>query len=141
MEPLTSGAIAVAALILNKAFEKTGEKLGEAVSQQIGKLGQMVQRKALPKTAAIEQANQPIDFGQAVLEIEASAATDGELAQTVEALAKSVAADPKLAQEIRAYAAKFQQSPPATMHHYSNQVQEIKNQFQGNVFNAPVTFN
>jgi hypothetical protein len=32
MEPLTTGAIAVGALILNKAFEKTGDKLGEVVS-------------------------------------------------------------------------------------------------------------
>jgi hypothetical protein len=69
MEPLTSGAIAVAALILHKAFEKSGEKLGEAVSQQVGKLWQLVRQKPLSTTTAIEQAK-PVNFGQAVLEIE-----------------------------------------------------------------------
>ncbi|UBF23714.1 hypothetical protein K9N68_18265 [Kovacikia minuta CCNUW1] len=69
MEPLTPALIAVATLILTKAFEKTGEKLGEAVSSQAAQLMQLIQRKALPRTAAIEQAAQPVDVGQAVLEV------------------------------------------------------------------------
>lgn len=141
MEPLTSGAIAIATLILNKAFEKSGEKLGETVSQQIGKLGQLIQRRPLPKTQAIEQADQPVNFGQAVLEIETVAETDTELAQTMNELADLIKANAKLTQEIQAYISSFQQSPPATIHHYSTQAQEIKNQLQGNTFHAPVTFN
>ena len=35
---MTTGAIAVGTLILKKAFEKTGDKLGEAVSHQVGNL-------------------------------------------------------------------------------------------------------
>ncbi len=110
MEPLTSGAIAVAALMLNKAVEKSGEKLGEAVSQQIGKLGQLIWQKPLPKAAAIEQA-QPVDFGQAVLELEAVVATDAELAETISALTALVKAEPDLLQKLRSTAAAVQAEP------------------------------
>ncbi|HAA26707.1 MAG TPA: hypothetical protein DCE56_02280 [Cyanobacteria bacterium UBA8553] len=43
MEPLTTTAIASA--ILFKAFEKSGEKLGEAVSAKIGQLLNVIQEK------------------------------------------------------------------------------------------------
>lgn len=140
MEPLSSAAIAVATLILNKASEETGKELGKAISHQIGKLGQLVKGKA-PKTAAIEQADQPVDYGQAVLELESATKTNSELSQTVEELAAAVQADPKLAQLVPAYAEKLEQSQPTTIQNYGKLADEIKNLFQGNTFNAPVTFN
>lgn len=113
VEPImmTSGAIAVATLILNKAFEKTGEKLGEAVSQQISRLWQLIRRKPLPKTAAIEQADQPVDFGQAVLEVETVAATDSELTQTLNDLATIVKADPALLKKLQNTAEAIEAEP------------------------------
>lgn len=141
IETLTPAVIAVATLILKKAFEKTGEKLGEAVSNQATQLLQLIQRKPLPKTSAIDKADQPIDFGQAVLEVESVATTDAELATSVNQLAASVQADPQLAQLIAAYATKLQQTPPTTIQNYTKLADEIKNVFQGNTFNAPVTFN
>lgn len=38
MEPITTTATAITAIIFSKALEKGGEKLGEAVSQKIGQL-------------------------------------------------------------------------------------------------------
>lgn len=141
IETLTPAVIAVATLVLKKAFEKTGEKLGEAVSTQASQLWQLIQRKPLPKTSAINQADQPIDFGQAVLEVESVATTDVELATSVNQLAASVQADPKLAPLIAAYATKLQQTPPTTIGNYTKLADTIQNLFQGNTFNAPVTFN
>jgi hypothetical protein len=141
MEPLTPAVIAVATLILNKAFEKTGEKLGEAISSQAGQLMQLIKRKPLPKTGAIEKADQPIDFGEAVIEVEAVSSNDAELKEAVGRLAAIVKADPQLAQLIPAYATALQQSQPSTIQNYGKLADEIKNVFQGNTFNAPVTFN
>lgn len=140
MEPISSAAIAVATLIFNKASEKAGEKLGEAVSKQVGKLAQLVKGKA-PKTAAIEQPEQTVDYGQAVLELESATKTDPELSQTVQELAAAVQADPKLTQLVPAYAEALQRSQPSTIQNYGKLADEIKNLFQGNTFNAPVTFN
>jgi hypothetical protein len=111
MEPLTSSTIAIATLILNKAFEKTGEKLGEAISQQVSKLKQLVLQRSLTKTSAIEKANHPVNFGQAVLELEAVSAADGELAQALDELAASVEADPILLQRIQKTAQIVQAEP------------------------------
>ncbi|MBW4472625.1 MAG: hypothetical protein KME45_19965 [Stenomitos rutilans HA7619-LM2] len=141
MEPLTPALIAVTTLILKKAFEKTGEKLGEAVSVQLSQFVQLIQRKSLLKTAQIEQADQPVDMGQAVLEVETVSATDPELAQAVTQLAESVKADPRLSQLMPAYAEALQTARPTTIKNYGKLAEEIKNLFQGNTFNAPVTFN
>jgi hypothetical protein len=140
MEPLTSAAIAIATLIFTKASEKSGEKLGEAISTQAGKLLQLIKSKSLPKTSAIET-TQPIDYGQAVLELATAETTDPELAQSVQELVAAVQADPKLAQVVSAYAEALRKSQPSTVQNYSNLAEEIKNVFQGNTFNAPITFN
>lgn len=109
MEPLSSAAIAVATLILNKTFEKTGENLGEVVSSQIGKLWQLIKRKQLPQTTAIEQADQPVDFGKAVLEVESTSKNDAELAQVIEQLASFIEADPELFRKVQSTAEAVKQ--------------------------------
>ncbi|UBF24183.1 hypothetical protein K9N68_20990 [Kovacikia minuta CCNUW1] len=57
MEPLTPALVAVATLILKKAFEKTGDKLGEAVSSKVSDqakhLMQLIRHKALPQTSPL----------------------------------------------------------------------------------------
>ena len=45
MEPLSLTASAIATLILSKALEKGGEQLGEAVSNKIGKLLNLIRTK------------------------------------------------------------------------------------------------
>ena len=59
MEPLSSAAIVISSLIVTKAFEKTGEKLGEVLTNKLGAFINLVKSKALPKTKAVESsANQ-----------------------------------------------------------------------------------
>jgi len=144
MEPLSTAAIAVATLILKKALEKTGEKLGEAVSHQAAELLQLIQRKNLPQSNAIAQAEQPIDAGQAVLELDAATKSDSELAEGVANLAGAVQAEPTLASAMPAYAEALQTAPPTTIQNFGKLAESLpalKNVFQDNTFNAPVTFN
>lgn len=135
MEPLSSAAVAVATLILKKAFEKTGEKLGEAVSSQASQLMQLIRRKPLPKTSAIERTDQQVNFGQAVLEVEDAAKKDSELAEAVQQLDAIVKVDPKLAEAISVYSRALQQSPPTTVQNYGKLAEKIGIVVQGGTVN------
>ena len=97
MDPLTIAATAVAATMMTKAFEKTGEKLGEKVFDQSEKFLTSLRIKSPETASAIQKVPQePLDFGQAVLEVDALAKTDSELAKTIQVLAATVEQDPNL---------------------------------------------
>lgn len=135
IETLTPAVVAVATLILKKAFEKTGEKLGEAISSQANQLMQLIKRKPLPKTNEIEKPDQPINFGEAVLEVEAVSTTDSELKETIEKLAAIVKADPQLAQSLSTYVTALQQSQPSTIQNYGKLAEKIGMVVQGGTVN------
>ncbi|MFN8967483.1 MAG: hypothetical protein ACK5XR_01805 [Pseudanabaena sp.] len=111
MEPLTTGAIAIGTLILKKAFEKTGDKLGEAVSTQIGNLLNLLKKKPLAKTDAIAQAEPSADFKLAVSELETVAKNDDEVSQAILAVEAAVKADPDLLQKIQETAKAVKDEP------------------------------
>ena len=111
METLTTAAIAVGTLILKQVFEKTGDKLSEAVTNQIGTLMQLLKKKLLPKTEAIAQAEPSADFKQAVLELETAANTDDEISQVILGVEAAVKADPELLQKIQTTARVVQYEP------------------------------
>ncbi len=140
MEPLTTAAIAVGTLILKKAFEKTGDKLGEAVSHQVGNLVNLLKKKPLAKTEAIAQAEPSADFKLAVSELESVAKTDNEVSQAILAVEAVVKADHELLQKIQT-TVQTVNGQPTIIQNYSKLADEIKNNFQNPVFNAPVTFN
>ncbi|BAY13964.1 hypothetical protein [Calothrix sp. NIES-2098] len=105
MEPVTLTAAAIATLVITKAFEKTGEILGEKALEEGGKLFSLLKDKAPNTAAAIELAQtQPLDYGQAYLigqQVEEAAKKDDEIAEAVAALAKE--AQPQLTQTIENY--------------------------------------
>jgi len=111
MEPLTTAAIAVSTLILKKAFEKTGDKLGEAVSNQITGLMQLLKKKPLAKTEAITKDEPSADFKQAVSELETAAKNDHEISQAILAIETAVKADPDLLQKIHETAQAIENEP------------------------------
>ncbi|MEH1799277.1 MAG: hypothetical protein V7L13_08905 [Nostoc sp.] len=93
MEPVSLTAAAIATLVITKAFEKTGEIIGEKALKQGGKLLSLLKRKEPNTASAIELAQtQPLDYGQASLveQVEEAAKKDPEIAQAVEALADTV---------------------------------------------------
>ncbi|MFK0732197.1 MAG: hypothetical protein ACIWVG_13710 [Gloeotrichia echinulata HAB0833] len=102
MEPITLTAAAIATLVITKAFERTGEILGEKALEEGDKLLSLLKQKA-PKTAnAIELLQtQPLDYGQAYLigqQVEEAAKTDDEIAAAVASVAQE--AQPQLTQTI-----------------------------------------
>ncbi|ACK70198.1 conserved hypothetical protein [Gloeothece citriformis PCC 7424] len=97
IEPLTATAIAVGTVITQKTLEKTEDKVSDLLSEKISQFITNL-TKIAPKTAtALELAPEhPLDYGQAVLEVETVAKNDEELAKSINELAKAVEAEPNL---------------------------------------------
>jgi hypothetical protein len=93
-EPVTLTAAAIATLILTKAFEKTGEKVTEAVWKQGEKLLGLLKRKAPETVGAIEKAaqnpqlaEQPAELQVLVAQVE-QAAIDPDVRVVLEELVR-----------------------------------------------------
>jgi predicted O-linked N-acetylglucosamine transferase (SPINDLY family) len=120
MEPLTTAAIAIGSVVATKALEKTGEKVGEALWDKTGEFIVKLRKQSPQIVAAIEKApDQPLDYGKAVLEVEAAAKANPEVAQAVQELATAAETNPpsnlaELLREIKAAVEKSQQLYPST---------------------------
>ena len=115
MEPLSLTASAIAALVLTKALEKTGEKLGEKLLEKGGELMQLLKHQSPATASAIEAApEQPLDYGQAVLEVESAAQESPELAQALQEVVEAAKAhpNPKFAQALQEVADTLQSQQP-----------------------------
>ena len=102
MEPISLTAGAIATLVVTKAFEKSGEVLGEKTLEQGGKLVQLLKARfpqVLSALARVE--NKPEDWGEAVLEVEAAAKADDEVKAAVEAIADAVKSQPSIINNIK----------------------------------------
>ena len=100
MEPLTTGAIAVATVLATKALEKIGENIGDTLSHKTQQFLELLKQRLPGTFAAIEQApEQPLNYGEAVLEIETAAKTDPNISQVIQELvaAAKAAQNPKIA--------------------------------------------
>ena len=100
MEPLTTGAIAVATVLATKALEKIGENIGDTLSHKTQQFLELLKQRLPGTFAAIEKAPaQPLNYGQAVLEIETAAKTDPNISQVIQELvaAAKAAQNPKIA--------------------------------------------
>ncbi|MBC6424696.1 MAG: hypothetical protein EBE86_003085 [Hormoscilla sp. GUM202] len=94
MEPLTMAAVAIGTVLATKALEKTGEKVGEAVFDQTAKFLESLKQESPGTMIAIEQAPElPLDYGKAVLEIEAAAKVNPQFAQAMQELATTAEAE------------------------------------------------
>ncbi|MBC6476515.1 MAG: hypothetical protein GDA56_26790 [Hormoscilla sp. GM7CHS1pb] len=99
MESLTMAAVAIGTVVATKALEKTGAKVGEAVFDQTAKFLESLKQESPGTMIAIEQAPElPLDYGKAVLEIEAAAKVNPQFAQAMQELATTAEAEgnPKL---------------------------------------------
>ena len=88
MDPLTLSTATIAALILTKAVERVGELTGEAGVGLTIHLFQLLQER-FPSTAHLmtRAQHEPQCIGQAIIDLEAAAKTDCEVAAAVDALA------------------------------------------------------
>ncbi|NEN92120.1 MAG: hypothetical protein F6K48_25745 [Okeania sp. SIO3H1] len=93
MEPITI-VMALAAVLGTKALEKTGENIGQVVWDKSAKLLESLKQESPDIVTAIEQVSeQPLDYGQAVLEMQ-EAAANPDVAQTIQELAAAAKANP-----------------------------------------------
>ncbi len=99
MEPVELTAIAI--LVLTPIAQGALGKVGEDLLEKGGNLWKRIQAK-LPKLAAdLKKANlTPLDYGEAVLELEAAAQADPEIREAVQEVATQAQADPQLADEV-----------------------------------------
>ncbi|WP_414575781.1 hypothetical protein [Anabaena sp. CCY 9402-a] len=135
---LESFLIAVAGVLWTKVQEKTGENIGDVLWTAPGKLIELLRRK---NKAPSLTSNEPqrLDYGQVVLEL-TQAAQDPEIAQAVVDVEAAVNNDQsEVAKEIKNKAAEIKSHPSVVNN--AKLAEQIHNVFQGNQFNAPVTFN
>jgi hypothetical protein len=111
MEPLSSAAVVISSLIVTKAFEKTGEKLGEVFTDRLGEFINLVKSKTLPQTQAVQEKSDSADFNAAVQELETATQTDSELSTAVLELSQVVESDPKLLEKVRNTAVLVKNQP------------------------------
>ncbi|MDZ7957048.1 MAG: hypothetical protein RMY34_03925 [Aulosira sp. DedQUE10] len=145
MEPVTLTAVltAIATILLTKPLEKVGENIGDVVWTQSGKLIEKLRTKnKLPLLTAAVEAKEPqrLDYGKAVLELKAAADEDPEIAQAVvDVQAAANNSQSETGKEIQKLVEQINSHPSVVNN--AKLADEIKNVFQGNQFNAPVTFN
>jgi hypothetical protein len=138
MEPLTTAAIAIGSVVATKALEKTGEKVAETLWQQTGNFLNSLRNESPDTVTAIEKApEQPLDYGKAVLETEAAAKANPEVAQRMQELVAMVETEPLLKELVNSIKSQTQQT---TVINSQKLAEQIKNVFQGNTFTGPVTF-
>ncbi|BAY91754.1 MULTISPECIES: hypothetical protein [unclassified Tolypothrix] len=140
---LTVVVNAIASILWNKAQEKIGENIGDAVWTQSGKLIDKLRKKnKLPLLTATVEADetQRLDYGQAVLELKAAAEQDPEIAQAVVDVEAAIKNDQsETGKEIQKLVKEITSNPSVVNN--AKLADEIKNVFQGNTFSGSVTFN
>lgn len=99
MEPLSTAAIAIGTVVATKALEKTGEKVGEVLWDKTSQLLVTLKKHAPHTITAIEKApEQPLDYGQAVLDLESAAKENPEIKRAMQdvAIAAKAETNPKI---------------------------------------------
>ncbi|QSV56026.1 MAG: hypothetical protein HEP80_21465 [Dolichospermum sp. UKL201] len=145
MEPLTTGAIAVATVLATKALEKIGENIGDTLSHKTQQFLELLKQRLPGTFAAIEKAPaQPLNYGQAVLEIETAAKADPNISQVIQELTQLAETNPpkNLAEILKEIQAAFanSQHPQATIFNQNiqkaiNAAQNQTNDQRGSTFN------
>ena len=145
MEPLTTGAIAVATVLATKALEKIGENIGDTLSHKTQQFLELLKQRLPGTFAAIEKApEQPLNYGEAVLEIETAAKTDPNISQVIQELTQLAETNPpkNLAEILKEIQAAFanSQHPQGTIFNQNiqkaiNVAQNQTNDQRGSTFN------
>lgn len=136
MEPIELSFAAIATLVLDKFLDKAGDKLGDNLMTQGEKLWQLLKQKSSKAVAALKPAeDKPLDYGQAVLEVEAAAKADPEIAEAVKEVAKTAEANTNIASEVKSLKEKLESLTP-TFQNSAQLAEKINGLFQGNTINA-----
>ena len=92
---LTTSAVSLGTVIATKAYDKAGDLVIDTVFDKAKKFLQTLRQKSPETVTAIEQVDeQPLDYGRAVLEIEAAARSNSEVAEAMQELSAAAKAQP-----------------------------------------------
>jgi hypothetical protein len=145
MEPLTLTAAgpAIATVLGTKALEKIGENLGDAVIQPVKKFWSLLKHESPDTASAIELVpEQPLDYGQAILEVQSVADRNDEFKQILIQLLAAAQADPnpRLVEYIQLEMKKLQSQQPSIQNLNWSKLQEKGVINQGNIENQTNNF-
>lgn len=143
MEPLTltAAGTAIATILGTKALEKIGENLGDAVIQPVKKFWSLLKHESPDTASAIELApEQPLDYGQAMLEVQSAADRNDEFKQILIQLLAAATTNPKLAEYIQLEMKKLQSQQPSIQNLNWSKLQEKGVINQGNIDNQTNNF-
>ncbi|NEP35793.1 hypothetical protein [Moorena sp. SIO3B2] len=91
MEPLTTAGLAIGTVLATKALEKTGENIGQVLWDKVSRFLEFLRKQSPETVTAIEQApEQALDYAKVVLEVEAAAKQNPQVAQSMERLVTTV---------------------------------------------------
>lgn len=124
MEPLSTTAIAVSSILLTKAVEKSGEKLGETFVNQVKKLIKLLRGNPVFEIISREQENEKITYNQAIYTLDSAIQLDVEISKLVESLSEIVVAEPMLFEKVRATAHAIH-NEPSVINNYSKLADKI----------------
>ena len=98
MEPITmatTATLAVGTILGTKAVEKTGLKIGELLWDKSAKFLESLKQVSPDTVTAIEKApDEPLDYGQAILEVEKAATANPNVAEAMQELVAAAEANP-----------------------------------------------
>ena len=131
-------AIHATKMVANETTKTLGKKISDTLLQKTGDFLNALRKESPDTVTAIEKApEQPLDYGKAVLETEAAAKANPEVAQRMQELVAMVETEPLLKDLVDSIKSQTQQT---TVINSQKLADEIKNVLQGNTFNGPVTF-
>lgn len=138
MEIFTASAIALATGVTMKVLEKTGENIGEGLHEKTSNFIRFLKRQSPNTVTAIEESpNQPLNYGEAILEVETAVNNDENLAQALQELVKAVEENnnQKIAVQINQELSKIaeilkKKGNSSTI--YQNKIEKLVNLAQGN---------
>jgi cysteinyl-tRNA synthetase len=137
MDPATLSAAASATLVITKAFEKTGEVLGEKALEQGGKLVRLLKERFPKADSALARVEEkPEDWGEAVLEVEAAAKDDPEVAEAVQEVATAAKenANAEIVQKLQAIEDAIKDQQPTTRQEFGKVAEVVEKAVFGNTF-------
>lgn len=143
MEPLTTAAVALGTVVGTKVLEKTGENLGEALWNKGTNFLESLKQESPDTVTAIERVpEQPLDYGQAVLEVESAAKNNSEFARIMEELAAAGKANPnpKFAEVLEEIKEALNSQQPSIYNDNKAKLQEKGIINQGTIHRQDVSF-
>jgi hypothetical protein len=138
---LTTAATAIATIFFTKVIEKPGENLGQELWDKTQNLIGRLKGKSDKIAGLLEEDRQKsVNYEEAISELKGLADKDPKLAQAIKEIEVEVKQNPNLAKKVQTLAEAIQTKPP-TIQNSGKQAEYMKQGFQGNIFNASVTFN